>query len=400
MRLFMHRFRSFFLDKRGSPLGNKMINSRSDMPGQTLADLLREEIGREGPVTFARYMELALYHPVHGYYATTAERTGRSGDFYTSVSVGPVFGRLLAVWLADLFETMEHPPVFTVAEQGSAQGHLAADIMDGLRRDFPAVFERTCYVIVEPLPLLEKTQRQTLSAHADRVRWVSHVQDLEPIAGCFLSNELVDAFPVHKVRRTSGGWVEQRVTTAGDGFAYIDAPTEGLDLSALPEDAPEGYSTELNPAARLWMNAVASRLHRGALLTIDYGFPREELYAPHRSTGTLRGFQQHRRIDEPLEAEPGTCDITAHVDFTALAEEAEHHGLELAAFCDQHHLLVQLLQRLVEHTHSEACLSPAERRGFATLMHPESMGTQFKAIAFTRGITGPSILGPIRRLPL
>jgi len=361
---------------------------------------LREEIGREGPITFARYMELALYHPIHGYYATTVERTGRSGDFYTSVSVGPVFGRLLGVWLADIFEAMGRPTDFTVVEQGAAQGHLAADVLAGLARDFPALFERISYVIVEPLPLLEKTQRQTLSVHAGRLCWVSRLQDLAPIVGCFISNELVDAFPIHKVCRTPEGWAEQRVTTTGERFVFIDTPAEGLELSTLPQNAPEGFTTELNPSACHWIKTIASLLLRGAVLTIDYGLSREELHAPHRASGTLRAYRRHQRYDDPLRAQPGTCDITAHVDFTSLAETAAECGLETAAFCDQHHLLVQLFQALLEHTKDEACLSPAERRGFTTLMHPETMGTQFKAIAFTRGIPPLQILSAIRRLPL
>lgn len=394
---------AFLLGAARLPPGNRGIADSTASAlshPENLRRLLREEIAREHSISFARYMELALYHSDHGYYATAADRTGREGDFYTSVSVGPVFGRLLAVWLADLFEAMKRPAPFTVVEQGAAQGQLAADIFAGLQRDCPGLLEGMRYTIVEPLALLEKAQRQTLSGSESKVRWVASLRDLEPIDGCFISNELVDAFPVHLVRRRPRGWTEQRVTTAGQGFAFTDGPADALDLSELPGQLPEGYTAELHPAARHWMREISARLHSGAVLAIDYGFSAEELYAPSRVDGTWRAFQRHRRVEDPLEAAPGTCDLTAHVNFSALAATAKVEGLNLGGFCDQHHLLVHLFQQLLDRTGDEACLSTAERRGFATLMHPESMGAQFKAIAFTRGIaTAPAFRG-IRQLPL
>ncbi len=348
--------------------------------------MLASEIEATGPVTFSRYMEQALYHPRYGYYASGAERTGRKGDFYTSVSVGPVFGRLLAVWVADVFGRCGRPAEFAVVEQGAAQGHLAHDILHALARDFPEVFAACRYVVVEPLSLLATAQQETLAEFSDKTTWVSGLSELGKIVGCFLSNELLDAFPVHLVRRTSTGWLERYVGFRAGAFVYEDRPGTALDLTPLPAALPAGYLTELRPAAPAWMREVAAHLEHGAVLTIDYGFPRVELYAPHRITGTLRAFQRHRRFDDPLVVPPGTCDITAHVDFTALAEAAAAGGLAADPLTDQHHFLVALFRRLLAQTGDEACLSAAERRQFATLMHPESMGTQFKCIAFTRDL--------------
>lgn len=372
------------------------------LPGDPapLTAALAAEIARWGPITFARYMEQALYHPGWGYYATLAGRTGRSGDFFTSVSVGSVFGRLLGAWIAAVFDACGQPLEFVVVEQGAAQGDLAHDILSGLERDHPQIFPAVRYVCVEPLPLLQETQKTRLAAFAGKVSWRTRLSELGRTTGCFVSNELVDAFPVHLVKRTGDGWVERAVTYEDEAFRYCDVLCTELDLSPLPADPPDGYETELNPSAAAWVGEVALHLERGAVLTIDYGFSRSDFYADHRRTGTLRAFHDHRRYDDPLSFAPGSCDITSHVEFTGLAEAAQASGLTLGGFADQHHFLIALFKELLAQTGDEGCLTPAERRGFATLMHPEMMGSQFKAITFTQGIELPPWFVSIARLPL
>ncbi len=345
-------------------------------------------------------MERALYHPRWGYYATRAERTGRSGDFYTSVSVGSIFGRLLGVWVAAVFGQCGKPSSFTLVEQGAAQGHLAHDLLSSLSRDFPEVFGAAKYVCVEPLETLRNAQRARLSAFAGKVEWVTQLAELGRITGCFLSNELLDAFPVRLVKRIQNAWKERRITYQDGAFRYAEGEAAELDLTPLPADRPEGYSTELNPAATAWIREVAAHLESGAVLTIDYGFSRADYYAERRRTGTLRAFRRHRRFDDPLALAPGTCDITTDVDFTTLAEAAGPAGLELAGFADQHHFLIALFRNLLARTGDEGCLSAAERRGFATLIHPEMMGSQFKAILFTRAIEPPILCRSLGRWPL
>lgn len=345
----------------------------------SLNDLIAAEIAATGPLPFARFMELALYHPEQGYYASQRSKIGRGGDFYTSVSVGPVFGRVLADQFAEMWRHLGQPPAFSLVEQGANDGTLAADILDHLPSEIAAT-----YTLVEPLPAMRERQKTTLARHLDKVRWHETLEALPLFEGVHFSNELVDALPFHIVRSTGEDWQELHVGLENDAFVFQPLPPT-IDISQLPDRDP-GYTTELRPAAESWLRSVASKIRTGYILLADYGYSRAQLQAPHRKDGTYSCYHAHRRDADPL-ANPGEKDITAHVDFTALAEAARHAGLHPEGFTDQHHFLVGASQSLL---HSLAGPPDAAKqkslRALQTLLHPETMGTQFHYLAFSRGV--------------
>ena len=329
-------------------------------------------------------MELALYHPEHGYYASGRARIGRRGDFFTNVSVGPLFGRLLARQFTEMWGRLGTPDEFTIIEQGVHGGDFAADALGGLREMAPECFRAVRYRIVEPFESVAGRQRARLKEFGGKVEWSRELAEVRAEAAVHFSNELVDAFPVHRVRWRSHGWIEQVVVENDGRFEFADGPpVEGALAAAcaeLPRDLPDGFTTEVNLAARTWIGEAASCFQRGYVLLVDYGHPRDEYYAPFRSGGTLSAYAAHRREPDPL-ARPGALDLTAHVDFDALIDAASGARLRLAGFTDQHHFMVGLGA-----AHFEGGANAGERRAFQVLMHPSFMGTAFKVAAFSKGL--------------
>ncbi len=354
----------------------------------TLTELIRSEIATGGPMPFRRFMELALYHPELGYYASGNARIGRGGDFFTNVSVGPLFGRLLARQIAGMWRVLGEPGDFTIVEQGAHGGDLAADVLGGLRTMFSDCHKAMRYKIVEPFPKLEARQRERLAACGETAEWVRGLDELRVEAGVHLSNELPDAFPVHLVKWTGREWRERIVVERDGRFVFVDGPAPSGALGAacarIPGPLPEGYTTEVNLAAAEWIGELAAVMRRGFVLAVDYGFPRLEYYAPERTEGTLSAYANHRRERDPL-VRPGEIDLTAHVEFDSLIEAASVSGLRLEGFTDQHHFMVG-----VGVAHFADGANASERRAFQTLMHPQFMGTSFKVAAFSKGI-GPTV---------
>lgn len=348
-----------------------------------LSDRIAAEIAARGPISFARFMEWALYDAEFGYYACGAPRVGRQGDFFTNVSVGAVFGRVLADQFVEMAGRLDGGKSFRIVEQGAGDGTLASDILAGLPSELPVE-----YWIVEPLRALRETQEKTLAGCGRTIRWFESVAALPQFSGVHFSNELVDALPFHLVRSTGEGWEELCVAVEEGRFVF--APSRPSDeihsaLGRLPA-RPAGYTTEVRPAAEAWLAGVATRLEEGFVLLADYGFSRDRLYAPHRTEGTFSCYRAHRRDADPL-AEPGCKDITAHVDFTALQEVAEQAGLRLEGFTDQHHFLVGAAQDYLRSLSGPPdTASQKSLRALQTLFHPESMGTQFHYLAFSRKV--------------
>jgi SAM-dependent MidA family methyltransferase len=354
-----------------------------------LVELIREKIRRDGPVSFAWFMEEALYHPELGYYSSGRCQIGRTGDYFTNVSVGPFFGRLLATQFAEIWEMLVRPDDFTIVEQGAHHGELARDVFEAARELSPDFFSAVRYSIIEPFPVLQARQRESLREFHEKTNWRKSLAELEPFTGIHFSNELVDAMPVRLIRREgTGDWQERLVDTAGDGFGLVDQPIADEKLWRYLEKLPRGgeglYETEVNLAALDWMEGVAARLMRGFVLVVDYGHPRDHLYGPERARGTLQTRVHHKVLNSPL-AEIGAADITAHVDWTSLAEQAEQHGLAVAGFTDQHHFVTGLL---------EQC-RPGEihHRALQTLLHPELLGTRFQYLALGKTVPGQTLSG-------
>jgi SAM-dependent MidA family methyltransferase len=344
-----------------------------------LVRFIRDAIQREGPVRFDWFMEQALYHPEFGYYSSARCEIGRKGDYFTNVSVGPLFGRMLAAQFAEMWKIMERPPDFTIVEQGAHHGEFANDVFTAMR-DFPATLR---YGIIEPFPILETRQRETLAGFDDKVTWRKSLADLDPFVGVHFSNELIDAMPVRLIARDPDGeWQEKFVDISGASFGFVTKPITDQQLrSYLPKIAlPENtdYETEVNLAALDWIENVARKLKRGFVLAVDYGYPHAEFYAPERTSGTLQAFARHRKIASPLE-DVGCVDLTAHVDWTSIAQHAQKCGLSLIGFTDQHHFMTGLL---TQHPPEKS-----ERRALQTLLHPEFLGTRFQYLALGKNVS-------------
>ncbi|MEO8353565.1 MAG: SAM-dependent methyltransferase [Chthoniobacteraceae bacterium] len=353
-------------------------------PESELLERLCETIRTRGPITFREFMERALYEPDFGYYATAHRAIGRQGDFFTNVSVGPLFGGLLARQIVEIWERLDRPKPFHLVEQGAHHGQLMADIVRSLRGFAPALAESVECVMVEPQPHLRAVQKTTL-AELTKPTWVNSPRDLPLFTGLHFSNELVDAFPVHRVVCRDNEWLEQHVGCRNDHLVFEDGAISSSELVAAVNrlgPRPNGYETEINLAAAPWIRAVAAQMVRGAVLVIDYGFAHETNYELARHRGTLQARGSHRLVENPL-SNPGQIDLTAHVDFTHLAEAGLEAGLDLAGFTDQHHFLVGLSRA---HFREGAIPDGQEARAFQTLMHPTLLGRAFMVLAMTRGL--------------
>ncbi len=349
-----------------------------------LSQILHDRIARDGPMPFRDFMDAALYHPEHGYYASGRAGIGRDGDFFTSVSVGPLFGTLLARQFAEMWERLGEPPEFTIVEQGAHRGDFARDVLTALRANAPACFAATRYHLIEPSAALLAAQAQTLGEFT--AHWFPTLDALPAFTGVHFSNELLDAFPIHAVAWDGETWRETHVALDGERFVFTDLPITSAPLHAalakLPP-VPIGYRSEINLAALTWIDALAAKVTHGFALVIDYGFSRAHYYRPDRTTGTLTGYAEHRRVADLLAA-PGEIDLTAHVDFTALAERALAAGLRVAGFTDQHHFIVALGSLHFPETIPDKAASQRELRAFKTLMHPQMMGRSFQVLALEK----------------
>jgi SAM-dependent MidA family methyltransferase len=353
-----------------------------------LSALIRAEIERTGLIPFERFMDLALYHPKVGYYHCTREkpRTGRHGDFFTSVSVGPLFGRLLARQFLEMWQKLEKPASFRIIEQGGEDAQLACDILSWCRNETPEFFAAIRYALFEPVAANQAIQRMkidaaSLSAH---VLWLDSFQAFptSDLNGVFFSNELVDSFPVCAVIRRDGTWLERHVTLDPAGnFTWTEKPIADPELASAVRDLPplEGYATEINLRSRAWIKQVAQIITRGYILTVDYGFPASVYYAPFRRTGTLTAYCDHRRSDDLLH-DPGSQDLTAHVDFTALAQAGESAALATLGFLDQQHFLMGIAHDELSGAATPQAGIATNLRAWQTLTHPGHLGARFHAL--------------------
>lgn len=352
-----------------------------------LLPIILEEIAAGGgSIPFRRYMELALYHPGHGYYASGRARVGKEGDFFTSVSVGRIYGRLLASVCREAWERLGRPPDFTVVEQGANDGTMAADILEAIRAADADFQQALRFVIIEPFLANRERQQDRLKAFAN-VTWVASPEQLPEFTGIHLSNELLDAFSVDALRWNGLAWEEECVAAEGTVpvrcFRPINDPALAAAARRLPVTLPGGWRLEINRGIAPWLDSIRARMRRGLILTVDYGQAGEDRYAAHRVDGTLLAYEHHRRFDDPLP-EPGHRDITAQVDFTALAEEARRTGFEILGYSDQHHFLVGAAEPWMRSMGNLTAASEAAKpdlQALQTLLNPATMGRQFKAIA-------------------
>jgi SAM-dependent MidA family methyltransferase len=356
-----------------------------------LLDIIRER----GPLTVAAFMEFALYDSDFGYYARAARRSGRAGDFFTSVDVGPLFGELLARQIIEMAALLG--PQFDLVEAGAGNGRLSADILRTIRHRDPALYDRLRLHLVEVSAQARADQRTALGETS--VRLASSSADLPAnCEGVLVANELLDAMPVHQVVMRDHELREVYVERRGDRLATVEGP---LSTPALREYLERehvalepGWRAEINLRAAEWTQHAVRALKQGFMILIDYGHPAAELYSVGHSAGTLTTFSRHtmagseRSGDLPAWLErPGQQDITAHIDFTGVQHAAEREGATPLGFLDQTYFLLGLGAAEIDAADLKT------RLALKTLLMPGGLGSTLKVLILGKNVGTPTLLG-------
>ena len=320
---------------------------------------MRAEIEKQGPQSFAWFMQQALYHPEYGYYSSGRCSIGRKGDYFTNVSVGPLFGQLLALQFSEIWNHLGKVNDFVVVEQGAHDGQFALDVLEFVQKRLPEFFDALRYRIIEPFPILERLQHQTLESFRAKVEWS---ESLQPFTGVHFSNELLDAMPV---RLISDG-TEKLVGLDGDKFVFVERP---VDTMIFNQPALES------------IEQIAANLQRGYVLAIDYGFLDEEFER------TAQGRTQHRNLDSPFQ-QIGDADITMSVHWKSIIARAQANGLCVIGFTDQHHFLTGIISQFENRDRGQSFLSDSRKakRELQTLLHPEMLGRAFQVLALAKNV--------------
>ena len=380
--------------------------SRTPNPESRLADLIRDR----GPLTVAAFMDYALYDPENGYYARAARRSGRAGDFFTSVDVGPLFGELLEIQLAELFAILQTSDfrlqTFDLVEAGAGNGRLSADILSAARERDPHFYDAIRLHLVEASGEARRAQTATLGDTADRLA-SSGASLPSSFEGVLIANELLDAMPVHQVVMREQGLKEVYIDVGGPGMPALRTIEGPLSTPALAEhlahagaELQSGWRVEINLRAVEWIRDAARRLRRGFIIVIDYGHDARELYSPTHAAGTLTSFRGHRSAGPESSAatppwlqSPGEQDITSHVDFTSLRAAAESDGLQTLGFLDQTYFLLGLIEDRNVALNGPRYDDNKRRRALKTLVMPGGLGSTFKVMIFGNGAGTPALRG-------
>ncbi len=336
---------------------------------------IRRRISTSGAITFAEFMEIALYHS-DGYYSKRGP-IGAGGDYFTSPVAHPAFGALICVQLETMWRTLGCPNPFWVIEAGAGDGVLGEDIVRYARSIFPGLSEAISYVAVDRVSIREPV------SDGNRIEWISSTGlPIGGVVGCVLSNELLDAMPVHRFEVKDGRPFEVYVELDADGAfveRLVEPPSPDITdrVSSVQRQLPEGYCGEVSMGPRSWMVDVAACLRRGFVLTIDYGYEREHLYSDERNKGTLQTYYRHTEGGSPYQR-VGRQDMTAHVDFTALIEEGRQVGLRPVFLTTQGEFLHSLGYVQMEKALGDSGLAPASHRAnlraMRRLIDPAGLG--------------------------
>jgi SAM-dependent MidA family methyltransferase len=380
-----------------------------------IPDVIRER----GPLTVAAFMELALYDPHSGYYASAAQRSGRGGDFFTSVDVGPLFGTLLAIQIQEMADYVraedtqgtEDTAPFDLVEAGAGNGRLSADILGALAVRDPQLYAATRLHLVEASGAARAAQRTTLGEHVARLA-SSSAQVPAAFSGVLIANELLDALPVHQVVMRGGRLREIYVRVDRSGRLFLregdlSTPALGAYFDRLGVALEEGWRAEVNLQAVDWVRAAVQRLQRGFIILVDYGHEARDLYSVSHSAGTLTTISQHHASsggDEAWLQDPGRRDITAHVDFTSLRDAAEAEGATLLGLLDQTYFVMGLLT--AGRAGADAVPDFAaggdrqQRLALKTLLMPGGLGSTMKVLILGKGVGQPALAGLSYRVRL
>lgn len=373
-------------------------NQQSELSKKIIENINHHPLKR---ITFYDFMNMALYAPKLGYYTKNKIKIGKQADFYTSTSVSSVFGHTIARHFAELFPYISDEGKNMILEMGGGDGRLARDVLDELKENYPGIYFNSTYYMLEVSPFHQEIQYELLKDHLDRMIWIQQLEELPvPFNGIIFSNELVDSFPVHKVKKRNGKIEEIYVTWNEQDHSFAEVVDEVSDNRLITYfmeqniDLREGQTAEVNLDAIEWINSIGRLMNRGYVLTIDYGYPVEELYASHRHEGTLMCYYQHVANDHPYE-NIGNQDITTHVNFSVLMDVGEKIGLHTVWFTTQSYFLLNngILNEL-----KEIQLESLERRdlfkdealkvnrAIRQLITPGEMGETFKVLIQQKNI--------------
>jgi SAM-dependent MidA family methyltransferase len=359
--------------------------------------IIVDRIRSAGPITAAEFMELALYHPRHGYYATAAQRSGRGGDFITSVDVGPLFGEMLAVQLAEMWALLQPDgrDGVDLVEAAAGNGRLMRDVLDAAAADHPAMYARARVTLVERGREAREAHPATLAAHAPRLQ--ASLDDLPShIDGVLFANELLDAMPAHVVVQRGAVLREIRVAER-DGVLHecegpLSDPRIARQLERAGASLQDGWRAEVSLAARDWVRRAAAAIDRGFLLLFDYGHRAPDLYSAAHAHGTLLSYRRHVAGGRGWLDDPGLADLTTHVDLTSVEAAAAEAGMTPVGAVDQTYFLTAL--GLVDHLGSGGDRRSVERRMAAkALVLPGGLGSTMKVLCYAKGVGRPALRG-------
>ena len=352
-----------------------------------------ERIEKEGPITFETFMEMALYEPGLGYYASERTEIGKAGDFYTSPHLHPAFGAMIGRQIEEMWKVMKKPSEFSVVEIGAGAGYMCKDIIDYLGK---RSFSPSAYIIVETNPFMRHKQEKLLEGIFDKVKWVSSLKDVGTIKGSIISNELLDAFPVHIIEmedelREIYVAVDHKTLTETKKDLSTDAIADYIKEFSI--ELTEEYRTEINLRIKDWLNSVDEILSEGFILTIDYGYPAWNYYSDYRNRGTLLCYHKHQLVENPYQ-NIGEQDITTHVNFSSVKKWGETLGLKTLGFCQQGAFLIalgidEIMKELYENS-KDYLFEVAKIKG---LILPGTMGETHKVIIQYKGKGYPELRG-------
>jgi SAM-dependent MidA family methyltransferase len=372
-----------------------------------LRNIIIARIAEQGRITFADFMGACLYEPGLGYYTSPGRKVGAEGDFYTSITVHAAFGRVIAREIAQMWRCMGTPADFTLVECGAGNGRLACDIMDFLAEREPEMYRNLKLVLVEQEPSLESAQREMLTSHVERLFWLDpdvFASGSFTFSGCLYSNELIDALPVHRVIMAVDG-LKEIFVTCKDGELLEEAGSPSTPelceyLKRVEVELHPGQLAEINLNGPAWLKTVSKALQSGFVLTVDYGYTAQELYAPKRKLGTLLCYHRHQTEENPY-IRLGLQDITTHVDFTTLMKCGEELEMQSVWFGEQYRFLLAtgIVEEIeaIERSHVSDEEKLRLRLTLKKLIMPEGgMGDTFKILIQSRGVDAPRLLCQLR----
>jgi len=372
-----------------------------------------DRIKKEGPITFETFMEMALYEPGLGYYASEHAGIGKAGDFYTSQHLHPAFGAMIGKQIEEMWEILGKPSDFYAVEHGAGSGLMCMDIMNYLQKR--EIFQSFTYAIIEVNPFIQHKQKKLLEKYSAKVKWIYPFKELGDIKGCILSNELLDAFPVHLIEmedKLKEIYVNVKdennpplppFNKGGQGGFSVGnfKETKGpLSTNAIVNyihefsiQLPKGYRSEINLKIKDWLRSVNEVLSEGFVLTIDYGYPARDYYSDERNRGTLLCYYRHQVNEDPYR-NIGQQDITAHVNFSSIKKWGEEFGLKTIGFCQQGTYLISLgIDEIIKELYENASDYLFEVAKIKRLIFPGTIGETHKVLIQYKGKGNPNLRG-------